>query len=125
LFRSLLTASYRADGSSVFGANNKWGYFPSASVAWRLSEEDFIQSLDVFSDFKVRASWGVTGNQAISPYASLAQIVSGTNYPYNGNDETNIGFNIARAPNPNLKWESTTQTDIGVDFALFNGRLTG
>src|SRR5690606_40266402 len=56
---------------------------------------------------------------------SLAQIVSGTNYPYNGNDETNIGFNIARAPNPNLKWESTTQTDIGVDFALFNGRLTG
>lgn len=121
----LLTASYRADGSSVFGANNKWGYFPSASVAWRASEESFMKALDVFSDFKVRASWGVTGNQAISPYASLAQIVSGANYPYNGGTETNIGFNISRAPNANLKWESTEQVDVGVDFALFNGRLTG
>ena len=120
----LITASYRADGSSVFGANNKWGYFPSASVAWRASEETFLKSLDVFSDFKIRASWGITGNQAISPYASLAQILSGANYPYYGVDETNIGFNIVRAPNENLKWETTTQTDLGLDLAVFNGRLT-
>lgn len=120
----LFTASYRADGSSVFGANNKWGYFPSASVAWRASEETFLKDLDLFTDFKVRASWGVTGNQAIRPYASLAQIASGFSYPYYGNDETNIGFNIVRAPNPNLKWETTTQTDVGLDVALFNGRLT-
>lgn len=121
----LFTASYRADGSSVFGANNKWGYFPSASVAWRASEETFMKGLDIFSDFKIRASWGRTGNQAISPYASLAQIVSGANYPYTGGSTTNIGFNIARAANPNLKWETTTQSDLGLDFGIFNGRLTG
>ena len=120
----LITASYRADGSSVFGTNNKWGYFPSVSAAWRASEETFLKDLDLFSDFKVRASWGVTGNQSVSPYASLSQILSGANYPYNGGDATDIGFNIVRAANPNLKWESTTQTDVGVDIGLFNGRLT-
>jgi TonB-linked SusC/RagA family outer membrane protein len=120
----LLTASYRADGSSVFGKNNKWGYFPSVSAAWRLSEEPFLKDLDLFSDLKVRGSWGITGNQSVSPYASLSQILSGANYPYNGGDATDIGFNIARAANPNLKWESTTQTDVGLDIGLFNGRLT-
>src|SRR5205085_6101332 len=63
----LLTASYRADGSSVFGANNKWGYFPSGSVAWKISEEGFLQDVDAVTDLKLRASWGVTGNQAITP----------------------------------------------------------
>jgi len=121
----LLTASYRADGSSVFGANNKWGYFPSASVAWRISEERFLQDVSAVTDLKLRASWGVTGNQAIAPYASLSQIVSNadTRYPYTGGGTTDIGFDIARAANPNLKWESTTQTDIGLDLGLFNGRL--
>lgn len=120
----LLTASYRADGSSVFGKNNKWGYFPSASVAWRLSEEPFIQNLGVFSELKLRASWGITGNQAISPYQTLARISSGSNYPYNGGETTDLGFYIATAANPFLKWESTTQTDVGMDFALFSGRVT-
>ncbi|MEP6734056.1 MAG: TonB-dependent receptor [Chryseolinea sp.] len=120
----LLTASYRADGSSVFGANTKWGYFPSVSAAWKLSEESFIRDLGVFSDLKVRGSWGITGNQSISPYATLAQIASGYNYPYTGGDVTDIGFSIIRAANPNLKWESTTQSDLGLDMGLFNGRLT-
>lgn len=119
----LVTASYRADGSSVFGANNKWGYFPSASVAWRASQEDFIADLGLFSELKLRASWGITGNQAISPYQTLARISSGANYPYNGLDGTDLGFYILNAANPNLKWESTAQTDIGIDFGLFNGRL--
>jgi TonB-linked SusC/RagA family outer membrane protein len=119
----LLTASYRADGSSVFGKNNKWGYFPSASVAWRASQEPFISNLNIFSDLKFRASWGITGNQAISPYQTLARVSSGGNYPYNGTDGTDLGFFVLNAPNPNLKWESTTQTDFGVDFGLFNGRL--
>ncbi|SHG40530.1 TonB-linked outer membrane protein, SusC/RagA family [Chryseolinea serpens] len=121
----LLTASYRADGSSVFGANNKWGYFPSASVAWRISEEGFLQDVDAITDLKLRASWGVTGNQAISPYASLSQLraTADTRYPYNGGSVTDIGMDIVRAANPNLKWESTTQTDIGIDLGLFNGRL--
>ena len=119
----LLTASYRADGSSVFGENNKWGYFPSASVAWRASQEEFISDLNIFSELKVRASWGITGNQAISPYQTLARISSGANYPYNGTEGTELGFYILNAANPNLKWESTEQTDIGIDFGLFNGRL--
>lgn len=121
--RYFVTLSYRADGSSVFGSNNKWGYFPSASIAWRLSEESFIKSLDIFSNLKLRGSWGITGNQAISPYQTVAAMSSGSNYPYNGNDGTDLGFIISNAANPNLKWESTTQTNIGLDVAVFSGRL--
>jgi TonB-linked SusC/RagA family outer membrane protein len=119
----LITASYRADGSSVFGKNNKWGYFPSGSVAWKASEENFIKNLNLFSTLKLRASWGITGNQAISPYQTLASISSGSNYPYNGGEGTDLGFYIANAPNPNLKWESTKQTDLGVDMSFYRGRL--
>ena len=122
--RYFLTLSYRADGSSVFGANNKWGYFPSASVAWRISEESFIKSLDIFSNLKLRGSWGVTGNQAISPYQTIAAMSSGSNYPYYGNDATDLGFIISSAANPNLKWESTSQANIGLDVAVFTGRLS-
>jgi len=120
----LATFSYRGDGSSVFGANNKWGYFPSMSVAWRLSQESFIKELKLFSDLKLRASIGITGNQGIAPYQTLANMVSGANYPYNGRANTDIGFQIANVANPNLKWESTKQTDIGLDFGVYNGRLT-
>jgi TonB-linked SusC/RagA family outer membrane protein len=120
----LITLSYRADGSSVFGKNNKWGYFPSASLAWRASEENFIKNLNVFSDLKFRGSWGQTGNQAIAVYGSLAKIGSGLNYPYNGFSTTDIGYGITSAPNVNLKWETTTQTDLGVDMSFFKGRLT-
>jgi TonB-linked SusC/RagA family outer membrane protein len=120
----LVTFSYRADGSSVFGANNKWGYFPSVSLAWRASQENFISNLNVFSDLKFRGSWGITGNQAIAPYATLDAITSGYNYPYDGTGSTNIGFAATRAANPNLKWESTTQTNIGIDIGFFKGRLT-
>ncbi len=119
----LLTASFRSDGSSVFGKNNKWGHFPSASIAWRLVEEKFIQRLNIFSDLKIRGSYGVTGNQAINPYQTLSLMSSGSNYPYNGGESTNLGFIIANAPNPNLKWESTSQSDIGLDIGLFKGRL--
>lgn len=119
----LLTASYRADGSSVFGANNKWGYFPSASVAWRASEENFIKDLNVFSDLKFRVSWGITGNQGISPYQTLSGVASGGNYPYNGSEVTDLGFFIGNPANPNLKWESTTQTNYGIDLGFFSGRL--
>ena len=120
----LVTASYRADGSSVFGKNNKWGYFPSAAFAWKASEEEFIKNLSLFSDLKLRASWGVTGNQAINSYQTLAQISSGSNYPYNGTSATDLGMYIASSANPNLKWESTSQIDFGVDIGVFNGRLT-
>jgi TonB-linked SusC/RagA family outer membrane protein len=120
----LLTVSYRADGSSVFGKNNKWGYFPSASLAWRAIQETFVKDLNVFSDLKFRASWGITGNQGISPYQTLARISSGVTYPYDGSDASNVGFYMSSAANPNLKWESTKQTDLGLDVAFFKGRLT-
>ncbi len=124
----LLTASYRADGSSVFGENNKWGYFPSASVAWRASKESFISKLNIFSDLKFRASWGITGNQAINPYQTLPKVISGSNYDYNGTDQTTdlgvvVASYLASAPNPSLKWESTTQINFGIDVGLFGGRL--
>lgn len=119
----MVTASYRADGSSVFGANNKWGYFPSTAIAWRASEEKFIQALHIFSNLKVRASWGKTGNQAISPYQTLATIESGYNYTYDGNSTANIGFQLGRPTNPDLKWESTAQTNIGIDLGFFHDRL--
>ena len=120
----LFTASIRADGSSVFGANNKWGYFPSGSVAWRASEESFIKSMNLFSDLKFRASYGVTGNQGIRPYGSFASMASGANYPYNGYGVTDVGYEISRVGNPDLRWESTAQTDFGVDMGLFRGRLS-
>lgn len=120
----LLTLSYRADGSSVFGENNKWGYFPSGSLAWRVSQEDFLKDNSVVTDLKLRVSYGITGNQAISPYGSLARLESGYRYPYVNGSNLNIGFGISDIANPNLKWESTAQSDIGIDVSLFKGRLT-
>jgi TonB-linked SusC/RagA family outer membrane protein len=120
----LLTLSYRADGSSVFGKNNKWGYFPSGSVAWRISQENFLKGSPVVTDLKLRVSYGITGNQGIDPYGSLAQLGSWFRYPYINGTNLNIGFGIAGIPNPNLKWETTAQSDIGVDVSLFKGRLT-
>ncbi|MGN6439204.1 MAG: TonB-dependent receptor [Agriterribacter sp.] len=120
----MITASYRADGSSVFGANNKWGYFPSAAAAWRISGESFMQDWKVVSNLKLRGSWGKTGNQAIQPYQTLATVASGFNYPYDGNTNPNIGFALGRAANPNLKWETTEQSNIGLDMGFFNDRLT-
>jgi TonB-linked SusC/RagA family outer membrane protein len=125
----LLTLTYRADGSSVFGKDNKWGYFPSGSIAWRISEENFLSGSDLITELKIRASWGETGNQGISPYQTLARLYSepgdwGPDYPYNGISPTNTGFAIGGLANPNLKWETTAQTNLGLDLSMFNGRLT-
>lgn len=127
--RYLATLTYRADGSSVFGEDNKWGYFPSGSVAWRISEESFLSGVSAITDLKLRVSYGKTGNQGISPYQSLARLYSepgdwGPDYPYDGISPTNTGFAIGGLANPNLKWETTKQTDIGLDLAMFDGRLT-
>lgn len=121
----MATFTYRADASSVFGDENKWGYFPSGSVAWRLSEELFLRESRLITELKLRGSYGLTGNQGISPYQSLARLTNGgRNYPYNGQTTTNIGFGIGGLDNPNLKWESTAQSNIGMDLSMFNGRLT-
>ena len=124
--RYILTATYRADGSSVFGENNKWGYFPSGAVAWRASNEKFLQNVDWLSNLKLRASWGKTGNQGISPYSSLAGLSSNPtffNYPLDQATGTQLGIALNRAGNPDLKWETTTQTNFGADLAFFDGRL--
>ena len=121
----LVQGSIRRDGSSVFGANNYWGYFPAVAVAWRLSQEDFMQGQQVFNDLKIRASYGVTGNSAgFNAYS--AQVISGGNlgnYYYNGVLTSALG--ATQAANPNLKWEKTATTNIGLDFAILKGKLSG
>jgi TonB-linked SusC/RagA family outer membrane protein len=118
----LLDLIARADGASKFGANNKYGFFPAAAVAWRASEEPFIKRITAISNLKLRFSYGVTGNAgAIGPYQSLATAGSTGNYyfdhvPMNGISPTGI-------PNPDLKWERSTQADLGVDIGLWNDRL--
>ncbi|GAB3970292.1 TonB-dependent receptor [Spirosoma terrae] len=121
--RYFLDLTARVDGSSKFGANNKYGFFPAVSGAWRIIEEDFMKPLTFMSDLKLRASYGITGNAgAIGPYQSLAT-VSGQGYNYNFNNNVLTGINPSGIANPDLKWEQATQLDIGVDVAFFNNRL--
>jgi TonB-linked SusC/RagA family outer membrane protein len=116
----LLTASIRADGSSRFGTNNKFGYFPSFAAGWNLSDEKFISEL--FDNLKLRASWGVTGNQDIGNYRSLSTYTKGGTFVTE--NSIIVGTSPSRIANPDLKWESTAQTDIGIDAGILNGRLT-
>jgi iron complex outermembrane receptor protein len=124
----LLTATVRADGSSKFGANNKYGIFPSFSAGWRLSEESFLKN-SVFSDLKIRAGWGQTGNQEIPSKITqplYTNTVSGTtSYPLSPTGAYPVGISFARLANPDIQWEVSTQIDLGVDFSLFNGALSG
>lgn len=113
----------RVDGSSKFGANNKYGFFPAVSAAWRIIDESFMETLPWVSDLKLRASYGITGNAgAIGPYGSLATVTSGA-YNYNFNNTTLIGTYPTGIPNPDLRWEQAAQFDVGVDFSLFNNRV--
>lgn len=119
--RYLLTASLRADGSSKFGKNNKWGYFPSISAAWRAGEEDFIKNLNVFSDLKFRMGYGLAGNNRIGSYNSLALLQSV--YTAMGNSLT-TGYVSKQIPNFDLKWEANKTFNFGIDLGFFNQRLT-
>ncbi len=118
--RYYLTATIRSDGSSRFGENNRWGTFPSASVGWRISSEEFMQSLKFLSDLKLRASYGVTGNNAIGNYRAIS-LLSANNYVI-GNTIT-PGLNPSTLPNNKLKWEAQSQLDFGVDISLFDSRI--
>lgn len=117
----LFTASVRADGSSKFGKNNKWGYFPAFSAAWRLGEEEFIKNLNVFSDLKLRLGYGMAGNNRINSYLSLA-VLNSVTYP-NG-ESTQAGYVSKQVPNPDLKWEANKTFNVGMDLGFFNQRLT-
>lgn len=119
----LFNFAVRIDGSSVFGINNKWGYFPSASFAWNLHKESFIENLKWINEAKIRLSYGQIGNQAISPYGSLA---TADNYFYVSGSTPVVGYLPgASLPNPDLKWETTTTANGGIDFSLFSNRLSG
>lgn len=119
----LLAASLTRDGSSRFGANNKWGYFPGVSAGWRLSAEPFLKPLTWINDLKVRGDYGETGNQDFSNYQSLSRYQGFAQYMYNGS-YTQV-WGPANNPNPNLRWEKLKNWNIGVDFSLFNNRLSG
>ena len=121
LDKYLFTASVRADGSSKFGKNNKWGYFPAFSAAWRLSEEKFIKNLNVFSDLKLRVGYGLAGNNRIDSYQSLAIMSSVT--AANGNG-AQAGYASNQVPNPDLKWEANKTFNLGMDFGFLNQRVT-
>lgn len=120
--RYLFTVSVRADGSSRFGDNHKWGYFPSGAFAWRISQEEFLRSVKAISDLKLRFSAGVSGNTAIPVYQTL-NMVGSSNYPMDGKNPS-VGMVTQRVKNPSLKWETTTQYDAGLDIGLFNNRFT-
>jgi TonB-linked SusC/RagA family outer membrane protein len=117
----LFTATGRADGSSKFGDNNKYAFFPSAALAWRVSEEGFLKGNSTISNLKVRTSYGLTGNSEIPPYSSLSLLSS--NYSAIFNETQFGGTGINRLANPDLKWEKTAQTDFGVELGMFNNRL--
>jgi len=132
----LFTFTSRADGSSKFGKNNKWAFFPSGAIGWKASDEEFVQNLSVFDLLKFRASYGISGNQGISPYQTLSRFGI-SDYYNNGNWVTVIGpgYEVGRTgqdgievlwggiPNPDLKWETTAQLDLGVDMNFFGNRL--
>ncbi len=116
----LLTATIRRDGSSRFGENKRWGNFPSGAIGWRVSDESFMKPLHFISDFKIRASYGVTGNNAIGNYRALS-LLSTSNYVIG--DALAPGTAPGSLANTNLGWESQSQSDIGIDLSLFNNRI--
>jgi len=130
--RYLLTASGRWDGSSVLSEGNKWDFFPSMALGWRMEQEDFLKDVSWIDQLKLRVGVGVTGNSAVAPYGTLG-VISKYFMPFNGveNQEifvTNEPYYTSGAnqmPNPNLKWEKTTQWNFGVDFSFLKGRIGG
>lgn len=122
--RYLLTASIRSDGSSKFTTKNKWATFLSAALAWRASEEKFIKDLNIFSNLKLRVSYGETGNQGIGSYRTLPML-STANYPFGGTVTSGSASVNWRGPvDDGLKWETTAQWNAGIDFGWFDNRLT-
>ncbi len=117
----LLTVTGRADGSSKFGENHKYAFFPSTALAWRVSDEPFMKSNSFITNLKLRASYGVTGNSEIPPYSSLSLLSS--TYATIYGDSRVSGTGVNRLANPNLKWEKTAQSDVGLEFSILKGRV--
>jgi TonB-linked SusC/RagA family outer membrane protein len=119
----LFTASFRTDGSSRFSSNNRWGSFPSGAFAWRFGAEPFMESLRFVSDAKLRTSWGITGNNNVGNFSNYMNYITPTNGGYSFGNIQNPGSYPGSMGNPDLQWERTAQTDIGLDLGLFDDRL--
>lgn len=116
----LFTFNFRADGSDRFGANNRWGYFPGAAIAWRAHRENFFKNISEINDLKFRVSYGQTGNERIPPFTYAARL---DNTFYASNNALNFGLSPGSLANPNLKWETTTQFNVGFDLGLFKDNI--
>jgi len=121
--RYLLMASVRREGSSKFGANHKWGTFPSVSAGWRISQESFLKDLEILNNLMVRAGFGVTGTEPNDPYMSLTTLSYASRFYYQG--EWIQGLTPAQNPNPDLRWEQKQEYNLGLEFALLNHRISG
>lgn len=122
--RYYINASIRAEGSSKFGANNRWGYFPSVSASWLITNENFMRGQDVVKELKLRAGYGVTGNMPGDCYPWIGRMSKNEDYAYFGTDKV-ATWSLATVPNPDLKWETKHEVNVGVDFAFLQGRLSG
>ena len=118
----LLTATLRVDGSSRFGTNNKFGYFPSVALGWNISEEPFLKSIKAIDQLKLRLSYGAVGNQGINPYQTQA-LLGRTAYSWDNTPA--YGYRPSTIGNPDLRWETSTTQNAGLDFSFFNGRIAG
>lgn len=120
--RYLVTLTGRYDGSSRFSPGNKFGFFPSVGVSWRVTQESFMKGITALSDLKLRASYGIVGNQASGNYQTLSTLSSGMNYGFGS--VINTGYASSRVPNPNLSWEESKQINLGLDLAILKNRIT-
>jgi TonB-linked SusC/RagA family outer membrane protein len=121
----LLTVNFRADGSSKLASNHRWGYFPSVSAGWRISGEPFMEDVAVINDLKIRGGWGQNGNvEGLANYASLGLNTFSRRSPTDPPSGPAVNPPSDKMPNPDLRWETTTQTNIGIDLSMFNSRLT-
>lgn len=120
--RYLLTATVRRDGSSVLSPGNQWFTYPAVSLGWNIAKEEFMYKADYVSNLKLRAGWGTTSNQGIAPYSTLGGL-STNSYNYGNTNVT--GYFVNALPNANLKWESTTNTNVGIDFGFLKNRISG
>ncbi len=121
--RYLFTASLRRDGSSKFGPNNKYGNFPSLAVGWNISNESFFEDIDLINRLKLRASWGIIGNERINGNAQYALITPGVNGVFGINENIQAGATFSGGGNPDLKWEETRQSNIGIDMGVWEDKV--
>ncbi len=119
----LFSASLRREGSSRFGENNKWGWFPAASIGWRINEENFMSKINKIDNLKLRVGFGVTGNQDFANYKSLIMMGSAGKFYYNG--EWINTYEPTSNPNPDLRWERKQELNVGIDYTIFNEKLSG